>query len=353
MMYYRTESEYYRAKRKAARRISNGRVKPADLPTNAEIRDQIEALARLKEGEMRSRTLRDMRLAALRMMRMLARFRPRVVGSVMTGHIRAGSDIDLHLFSDTTEAITDILDVEGLVYDVQRKLVRTLDEPRVFTHVRVKDRYPFELTIFPSDAVHSVPNRSITGQEAMERASIAELDQLLQREDTAADVEDARQEVEPQGDRFRIYQSLLLPLESVAPGVQYHPEGDLLYHSLQVFDLARADVPYDEELLLAALLHDVGQAIDPQDHVEAGLEALEGFITDRTAWLIEHHMLAHAAHEGTLGIRARRRLRQSENYDDLMLLGQCDRAGREPGVEVPELDDALQYLRDLAARFES
>ena len=36
LMYQRHESEYYRAKRKAARHISKGWIKPADLPSNAE-----------------------------------------------------------------------------------------------------------------------------------------------------------------------------------------------------------------------------------------------------------------------------------------------------------------------------
>ena len=63
---------------------------------------------------------------------------------------------------------------------------------------------------------------------------------------------------------------LLLPLETVKQNPAYHPEGDALYHSLQVFDLARDALPYDEEFQLAALLHDVGKAIDPRDHVAAG-----------------------------------------------------------------------------------
>ena len=71
-------------------------------------------------------------------------------------------------------------------------------------------------------------------------------------------------------DRFAIYKMRLEPLESVKQNPQYHPEGDALYHSLQVFELARDARPYDEEFLLAALLHDVGKAIDPQDHVAAG-----------------------------------------------------------------------------------
>ena len=118
--------------------------------------------------------------------------------------------------------------------------------------------------------------------------------------DLDAELAAAREQV----DRFQVYESLLLPLENVRQPLKYHPEGDALYHSLQVFDLARDERPYDEEFLLAALLHDVGKAIDPHDHVAAGLEALEGTITDRTAWLIEHHMLAHELADQTLGRRA-------------------------------------------------
>src|SRR5437764_4538559 len=105
LMYSREEAEYYRAKQKAAHRICQGWVKPADLPSNAEIRDEIQAFARLHEGSERTVHLREMRLEALRVMRILGRFRPRLIGSVMTGHVRAGSDIDLHLFSDSIGAI--------------------------------------------------------------------------------------------------------------------------------------------------------------------------------------------------------------------------------------------------------
>src|SRR5262249_20724381 len=98
LMYDRVESEYHTAKRKAARRLCRGSLKPQDLPSNAEIRDQVQLFARLHEGEKRTKHLREMRLEALRMMHLLRAFRPRLIGSVMTGHIRKGSDIDLHVF---------------------------------------------------------------------------------------------------------------------------------------------------------------------------------------------------------------------------------------------------------------
>ena len=149
-------------------------------------------------------------------------------------------------------------------------------------------------------------------------------------------------------DRFRVYESLLLPLETIKEHPKIHPEGDVLYHSLQVFDLARNSLPYDEEFLLAALLHDVGKAIDSRDHVAAGLEALEDHITPRCAWLIEHHTEAISMHYGTLGARSRRRLEAAESFDELMLLADCDLKGRAVGVIVPDVPDALEYIRDLA-----
>ena len=105
LMYGREETEYFRAKMKAARRIASGEFKPSDLPSNAEIRDQIQLMARMFEGERREEHLREMRVEALRMTRILREFRPRLIGSVLTGHVRKGSDIDLHLFSDSLEAV--------------------------------------------------------------------------------------------------------------------------------------------------------------------------------------------------------------------------------------------------------
>jgi hypothetical protein len=350
LMYSREESEYYRAKQKAAHRICQGWVKPADLPSNTEIRDEIQAFARLHEGDERSKNLRDMRIEALRVMRLLARFRPRLIGSVMTGHVRAGSDIDLHLFSDGIGAITDILDEQGVVYDVEHKRLRKNNEERVFTHIHVQDRYPFELTIYPADKAHYVFKSSITGK-AIERASIAELETLVSREYPNLDIETAVAASAELPDRFQVFQSLLLPLENVKQNLKYHPEGDALYHSLQVFDHARDALAYDEEFLLAALLHDIGKAIDPHEHVAAGLEALDGFITERTRWFIEYHMLAQQDLDGTLGARARRRLKESPDYEDLLTLARCDRAGRQPGAQAPELEEALDYLRDLSQTF--
>src|SRR6202165_1443817 len=120
LMYERVESEYFTAKRKAAKRLCRKGVKPADLPSNAEIREQIQLFARIHEGDRRTENLRDMRIEALRLMRLLRPFPPRLIGSVMTGHVRKGSDIDIHVFSDSPALVCDLLQQDGYQYDLER-----------------------------------------------------------------------------------------------------------------------------------------------------------------------------------------------------------------------------------------
>src|SRR5258708_14947851 len=113
LMYERVETEYFTAKRKAAKRLCRRGVKPEDLPSNAEIRDQIQLFARIHEGDKRTEHLPDIRVEALRLMRVLRPFRPRLIGSLMTGHVRKGSDIDIHVFTDSTGLIAELLDQEA------------------------------------------------------------------------------------------------------------------------------------------------------------------------------------------------------------------------------------------------
>jgi len=349
LMYSRRESEYYRAKLKAARKICGGWVKPKDLPSNAEIRDEIQRFAYIYEGDHRLQNLRDMRLTALAIMRLLKKFRPRLIGSTLTGHVRSGSDIDLHVFASTVEAVTGALDEAGQVYEVEHKRVRKHGVERLFTHVHVQGPFEIELTLYAPDKARLVFKSSITGQ-AIERATISQLEQLLASEypDAALDqVPRMGEEV----DRFTVFRSLLVPLAAVEQGRKHHPEGDALYHSLQVFELARDELPYDEEFLLAALLHDVGKAIDPKEHIQAGLEALQGFITERTQWLIENHMEAHKIFNGSIGARSERRLREHPDFEELELLSRCDKAGRQRGAQVPEVEEALDYLKELARMY--
>ena len=50
-----------------------------------------------------------------------------------------------------------------------------------------------------------------------------------------------------------------------------------------------------------------------------------------------------------IGAQARRRLESSEDFEELKTLVRCDRDGRKPGGDAPELAEAIEYLRELVA----
>ena len=307
LMYERVETEYFTAKRKAAKRLCRGSVKPDDLPSNAEIRDQIQLFARLHEGDKRTAHLRDMRLAALRLMRLLRPFRPRLIGSVMTGHVRKGSDIDIHVFTDSAGLVTDMLENEGYQFDVERKQVVKHGEARVFTHIHVYDRFNFELTVYAEDKAHYVFKSSITGK-AIERASIARAGGAADAPniptlDLDADLKTQEVEVDP----YAVFRMLLLPLENVkqiaevssrrgralplAAGLRAGPRRSAL----------RRGVPAGGA---AARRRQGDRPVRPRRRRRC--RRWKGCITERTQFLIEHHMDAQAYKAGTLGARVRR-----------------------------------------------
>lgn len=352
LMHTREVTEYYQAKQKAARACVRGWVKPSDLPSNAEIRHQVQVLARLHDAGAPDDELRSMRLRALWWMNRLSEFHPKLIGSVLTGGIREGSDIDVHLFTNHVEGILWRLEALGAAHDVEYKRVSKDNQVRVFTHVHVHDQYPVELTVYPVSKLGHRFRSSITGKP-IERVGSAELEKLIKLEYEMNDGQVAASigEMNTRPDRWNVYLSLLVPLENVIQSSKYHPEGDALYHSLQVFELARDEAAYDEDFLLAALLHDVGKAIDPSDHVAAGLEALDGFISERTAWLIAHHMETHKIQDHTIGARRRRHLASHPYFEDLLCLGDCDRAGRVPGISTCQVEEALDYIEELGQMF--
>jgi hypothetical protein len=214
------------------------------------------------------------------------------------------------------------------------------------TRLRVNHIFPCELTVIgagsgePETAATAPMEPRLGAAEFRER-----IEQARQAaEAIAGDFETAAPEDGYHPDTFAMLRVLLGRLEEVRLDPSRHPEGDALYHSLQVYELGLAERPYDEEFLLACLLHDVGLGIDRRDPVPAALAVLRGLLTERTCFLIEHRQ---DAREYLKTGKAPRSLRRSEHFDDLVLLAQCDLKGRARGADVGSLDEALAYLERL------
>jgi len=169
------------------------------------------------------------------------------------------------------------------------------------------------------------------------------------RDEVARTLDPAAAAARLTGDRFDRIAAIVGVLATVRQDPVKHPEGDALEHTLQVFDRVHEERPFDEELLTAALVHDVGRAIDRAAPVAAGLEAVAGLVTPRTAWLVETLPVATAYRERTLGQRARQRLAAHPDFLDALLLAEADHKARVRGYDAPTLDEAIAILRGLEA----
>src|SRR5258706_15811900 len=103
--------------------------------------------------------------------------------------------MDVHLSATILPSIAAVLDEQGYAYDVERKRVVKHNEERVFTHIHVEERFRYELTLYAADQAHYVFKSSITGR-AIERASIAELEQFLAQEYPGIDLDETSDAVE-------------------------------------------------------------------------------------------------------------------------------------------------------------
>ena len=61
-----------------------------------------------------------------------------------------------------------------------------------------------------------------------------------------------------------------------------------LEHSLQTATRAHRDGA-SEEMVVAALLHDIGDGLAPHSHGELAAAILRAFVSEETHWIIQHH----------------------------------------------------------------
>jgi len=180
-MYFEGVKEYLRAKRKAARQLE-----VTVFPNNVEIRAEVDRLAAEHEGPARPQRLLELREAAAEVMEQLEDFEPRLVGSVLTGHIKSTSDIDLHVFAEDHETVGDAL--LSADYEVEYEVVKTkkggefMDFPHYYVTLPAAK---VEISVYPPGDLKRPQKSSIT-HKTMERATLSKLRRLIEetRKDT-------------------------------------------------------------------------------------------------------------------------------------------------------------------------
>nr|PZN61577.1 MAG: hypothetical protein DIU62_13255 [Pseudomonadota bacterium] len=166
--------DYLVAKRKAAERY--GVEEGSMLPKNTEVEAALMSYQRLFGGLQHQRSLQEQRRVAVEAMRVLEKFQPRLVGPVLTGTATEYADIQLHVFSDSPEAVYLHLMDAHFDYEVFERKLRMSSERQVSVpSVRFEmGEETIEAFVFPRDGIRQAPVSPVDGKP-MRRADLKEV----------------------------------------------------------------------------------------------------------------------------------------------------------------------------------
>ena len=146
--------------------------------------------------------------------------------------------------------------------------------------------------------------------------------------------------VETTGNQPRVAESILEMLRSLATVTDGFAV-DQLTHCLQT--AARAEeAGADEEVIVAALLHDVGKAISVANHPRIAAEILRPYVREEVVWMIEVHQDFQGRHYYEhLGLdpNAREQYVGNEHYALAeQFADEWDQTSFDPDGPIPPLD---------------
>ncbi len=176
LMYEEGVTQYLNAKRIASKRILGKQSR--FLPSNGETSNELHRLAMFDQGDALNTNLFKMRLLAMDVMEQLTEFYPRLIGSVSTGRIRQGSDVDLHVFTESVEKIQNVLEKLGWEFELKQVWIQKNGRPTEYTHIYLSLDFPVELSVYPENEIR-VRGRSSTDGKPIERLSPSKVRDLV------------------------------------------------------------------------------------------------------------------------------------------------------------------------------
>jgi predicted nucleotidyltransferase len=135
LLYVGIEKEYKQAKIKAAKTFRS-----RTLPTNHAIALELDRISEEREGTERQRNLIKMRRAALKIMKVLRKFNPILIGSVWRGTSNHNSDIDILVYYEDPLKIENIIEKQGYhIFQSKRVSVTKKGINKSAYHIYVKN----------------------------------------------------------------------------------------------------------------------------------------------------------------------------------------------------------------------
>lgn len=170
--------DFRAAKNRAGARL--GLDDSGALPSNQEIACAIAEHNRIFLGDDQAEMLALQRASALRLMREIEQFSPRLVGAVLAGTASEHSAVELHVFSDDVEAVGSALGLLGpSVHPFEQQLRLRRDQAKPFPGYRLRrDGMQFNITVFPERGRGNAPLSAVDGRP-MRRATAKDVELLL------------------------------------------------------------------------------------------------------------------------------------------------------------------------------
>ena len=126
-----------------------------------------------------------------------------------------------------------------------------------------------------------------------------------------------------------------------------------LEHSLQTATRALNDKA-DDEMIVAALFHDIGDELAPLNHSEYAAAVLKPYVSEKTHWIIEKHgefqMYYFAHHLG--GNRNQRDKYKGHKYflDTINFCEKWDQSSFDPNFKSLNIESFRPYVQKIFSR---
>lgn len=133
LLYFKLAEKYNQAKEKASKSLNS-----KALPSNLEVAFELDRIANEVEGVSRQKLIIRLRKEALKIMKDLEGFNPRLIGSVWRGTARNSSDIDIVTFVERVEPVLKVL--KGKFKDLEIAYPSKTDKgvTQRFVHISVR-----------------------------------------------------------------------------------------------------------------------------------------------------------------------------------------------------------------------
>ncbi len=178
IMATQSQNNFRIAKQKAAQRL--GINYRQAMPSNVEIETALRAYQDFYGGQQHINQIQRFREIALRVMRSLESFCPRLVGPVLEGTADKHARVSLHIFNDPPDAVVMHLLDKGLEFFNEQRKIRWHDGsyrmvPLIITNT---EEVTIELSLFHSVDLRQAPPSPVDGRP-QKRARVYEVECLL------------------------------------------------------------------------------------------------------------------------------------------------------------------------------